>query len=74
MADQLTLSQPDGQIMPTTTLRAPPRFLDLLTALGRVVNVLLAHASGLVMFEIRSRGSGRDLSRDDWIKEFIKRK
>ena len=34
LADQLTLSQPDGQIMPTTLLLAPPtRFSDLPTSL-----------------------------------------
>ena len=34
-SEQLTLSQPDGQIMPTTVLRALPplRFLELATAL-----------------------------------------
>ena len=37
LAKQLTLSQPGGQIMPTTVLRAPPPgFLDLATALHQV--------------------------------------
>ena len=38
LAEQLTLSQPGGQIMPTTELRAPfppPGFSDLATALYR---------------------------------------
>ena len=34
LADQLTLSQPGGQIMPTTVIQAPPHgFSDLATAL-----------------------------------------
>ena len=32
-AKQLTLSQPGGQIMPTTVIQAPPGFSDLATAL-----------------------------------------
>ena len=30
---QLTLSQPEGQIMPTTVLPGPPEFSDLATGL-----------------------------------------
>ena len=33
LSEQLTLSQPGGQIMPTTVLQAPPKFSDLATAL-----------------------------------------
>ena len=33
LAKQLTLSQPGGQIMPTTVIQAPPGFSDLATAL-----------------------------------------
>ena len=33
LAKQLTLSQPGGQIVPTTLLRAPSDFSDLATAL-----------------------------------------
>ena len=38
LADQLTLSQQGGQIMPTTLLRAPPEFSDLPTALCTICN------------------------------------
>ena len=34
LADQLTLLQPGGQIMPTILLLAPPGFSDIPTALG----------------------------------------
>ena len=38
LAKQLTLSQPGGQIMPTTVIQAPPGFSDLAKAMKSVAD------------------------------------